>query len=102
MKFQLIIQFSLNSDSNINNLITIEDRLELSLSETHEVDGHDLGSGQMNIFIHTNNPNGAFEEVSGVLTKKEIENSKIAFRETLTDQFTILWPKESNGDFNIN
>ena len=56
MKYQLVLQFYASSIEDFDQLIEIEEMLESTLGNLHEVDGHDFGSGEMNIFIHTNDP----------------------------------------------
>ena len=51
LKYQLVIQFSQELEGGFDRLINIEDELDKNLSINAEVDGHDFGSGQMNIFI---------------------------------------------------
>ena len=57
------------------------------------MDGHDAGSGEMNIFILTDHPRLAFEQVEQVLgTKDFMPELKVAYREIGKDEFTILHP----------
>lgn len=46
-------------------MIEIESMLIDSISESSEVDGHDAGSGEMNIFVHTDDVHRAFAERKG-------------------------------------
>jgi hypothetical protein len=58
------------------------------------LDGHDVGSGEMNIFIHTDDPSLAFERIKlshrrqGFMTRL-----RVAFREIDSDEYTILYPQ---------
>ena len=93
MKYQLVIQFSGESEGDFDRLIELEDELEELLSDESEVDGHDFGSGEMNIFILTNEPSGTFEQVKSALTKKDLSTMKAAYRDIESENFSILWPK---------
>ena len=93
MKYQLVIQFVGESEDDFDHLIQLEDELEELLSDESEVDGHDFGSGEMNIFILTNEPNGTFEQVKAALTKKDLSTMKAAYRDIESEVFSILWPK---------
>jgi len=61
MKYQLVLQLPASSDIDFDSLVLIEDKLSESMGEKHIVDGHDFGSGEMNIFIHTDDPDAAFD-----------------------------------------
>ena len=67
MKYLLVIQWPAISIEDYDTLIEIEDILSLRLSKESEIDGHDAGAGEMNIFISTDNPRQTFQEVQGVL-----------------------------------
>lgn len=54
MNYQLVIQFAEEVFEEIDEIADFEDKLDESLIDA-EVDGHDIGSGECNIFIHTNN-----------------------------------------------
>jgi len=61
MKYHLVLQFPGDSRNDLEALLALEDRLIGSLEPEHVVDGHDVGSGEGNIFIHSDNPSAAFE-----------------------------------------
>ena len=51
-EFQLVLQLPATSGEDFDELIAIEDAMEITFAGLpHEVDGHDFGSGEMNIFI---------------------------------------------------
>lgn len=81
MKFQLVIQFEASSEEDFEKLIEIEEKIENLVGSSHEVDGHDFGSGEMNIFIYTDNPNGDFELIKSTLIANVENTMKVAFRE---------------------
>src|SRR5580693_7672214 len=94
MKFQLVLQWPANSIKDYDSMSEIEEALIKSLSKNHEVDGHDAGSGEMNIFIHTVDPLAAFDEVKATLgTQDYWIDARVAYREFPSNEFTILWPK---------
>mgnify|MGYP001600329003 CR=1 FL=1 len=58
-----------------------------------EVDGHDAGSGQANIFIRTDNPIKAFEDVRIILKDNDAwSDVRIAYRDLERSEYTVLWP----------
>ena len=74
-------------------MIELEETIIRSLGNLGKVDGHDAGSGEMNIFILTDHPKLAFERVKQVLgTKDFMPELKVAYREIGKDQFIILHP----------
>lgn len=74
-----------------------EDALIERLSELHEVDGHDAGVSEVNIFILTNDFVKAFDEVKAVLQDDEFWlNARVAYRDVNKNEYTILWPEGLN------
>lgn len=97
MKYQLILQWPFvdqSSEADYDALLEIEELLIENLEGGSEVDGHDAGSGEMNIFILTNDPRSTFERVQAILkSRRPWAKVRVAFREIGADQFTILWPQ---------
>jgi len=76
-------------------MIWIEDALEAGLSDIAIVDGHDGGSGEINIFLLTDDPKRAFDEAKRVLGSKDtLVGIRVAFRETSGETYIPLWPPE--------
>lgn len=94
MQYQLVIQFLENSDNGLNKLFEIEEYLNEELT-CAEVDGHDIGSGQMNIFILTDSPIETFKQAKNILKKRNsfLSGIKIAYRDIGRNKFILLWPK---------
>lgn len=101
MKYQLVLQFPTAEIEDFDRLLSIELQLITQLGDNHNVDGHDLGAEEMNIFIHTDDPNGAFDIVKNALTPLELETSKAAFREMSGETYIVVWPKEYDGEFTV-
>jgi hypothetical protein len=96
MKAQLVLQFKTGEDSDsFDRLIRFEEELITIIGETAEVDGHDFGSGEMNIFILTDDPIVTF-----TLTQKTIDSvrptgkMKAAYRLLDHEDYVCLWPPE--------
>jgi len=98
MKYQLVLQWS-DQSVTYDKLISIEEALIEKLSEAHEVDGHDSGSGSVNIFILTNDPRNAFNQVRSILGEHTTlwRELRAAFRDVKGDDYTILWPEGSTS-----
>lgn len=101
MNYLLILQWPVHSGMNIDSIVAIEDNLIQRLSKGSEVDGHDFGSGEANIFIITKAPQKTFDESMEIL--KSIgysDHVRIAFREISGKKYTVLWP-HSSTDFMV-
>src|SRR5688572_19634226 len=93
MKYQLVLQLPASSIKDYDAMIELEETILRRLGNIGTVDGHDAGSGEMNIFILTDQPKLAFEHVKQVLgTKDFMPELKAAYREIGGDEFTILHP----------
>ena len=94
MNYQLVLQWPASSIKDYDTMIEIEDALIEKLSKAHDVNGHDAGSGEVNIFIHTDDPKRAFTEAKAVLGTRDFwVDAKVAYREMDGSEYTILWPK---------
>lgn len=63
------------------------------LGPESEVDGHDAGSGEMNIFIRTDDPKKTFGEIKKALATRDMwKDVRVAYREKSKSEYTILWP----------
>ena len=94
MKYQLVLQWPASSIKDYDAMIEVEDALIEKLSEANDVDGHDVGSGEVNIVIRTDDPKRAFNEVKAILGSRECwVDARVAYREVAGSEYTILWPK---------
>jgi hypothetical protein len=101
-KFQLVLQLPGTTQQDFDVLVSLEESIADSLDGTpHEVDGHDFGSGTGNIFIHTNDPVGAFDLTKKIVKLPEHPTLKAAYRSFEEDDYTLIWPENSNEEFNI-
>jgi hypothetical protein len=94
MKFELALQWPASSIDDYDSMIAIEDSLIDGLPAGCEVDGHDAGSGQMNIFIRTDDPMKTFEDVRNVLGDDDaFADVRVAYRDRERSEYAVLWPK---------
>jgi hypothetical protein len=101
MKYQLVLQFPLSESSDFDALIEFETRLTFELGSEHVVDGHDLGSSEMNVFIHTDSPEIAFEKATLILGEHLSATIKAAYRAMDSDQYQWIHPANHEGEFRI-
>ena len=102
MKYQLVLQFSGDSLKDYDTMIAAEDALIEELSDSAKVDGHDVGSGEVNIFILTNEPLKTFRRAKLVLERLGRLNAvTAAYRSVNSEQYTVLWPEAAHLEFKI-
>ena len=74
-------------------MIAIEELLIEWLGDLGDVDGHDAGSGEVNIFINTDQPKEAFERIGQALGEQGfMSDLRAAYRLNGEDRFTLLYP----------
>jgi hypothetical protein len=94
-EYQLVLQFPCASMADFDAVIELEERLiEEFEGSTAEVDGHDSGSGEANIFILTPEPTMSFKRALAVVNKTPslAVALRAAFRRIDADEYSILWP----------
>ena len=102
MKYQLALQFPENSIANYDEMIALEDELIEKLGTAAKIDGHDSGSGEMNVFIHTDEPKKVFETIRPVVAKQKLlENLVAAYRDLAGKDYTVIWPIGFTKQFRI-
>jgi len=101
MRFQLVIQFRPAGVLDFEKLVAIEDALIAELGDSATVDGHDIGSGEFNIFVVTDNPTESFVRAQRLLEGLKPEGAmNVAYRDLDDERFVILWPTNSS-EFSI-
>jgi hypothetical protein len=102
MKYQLVVQWPSTSIEDYDAMIEIENALIANLSAESNVDGHDMGSGEANIFIRSNAPRRAFNEVRAILESRDAwSDARVAYRDVAGSDYTILWP-EGLSEFRVS
>jgi hypothetical protein len=93
MKYQLVLQLPFASDADCDRLISLEEAIENSLVELGIVDGHDIGSGEMNIFIHGDDPKSAFDRAKVLLgSRNDLRELKAGYRTFEQDEYVPIYP----------
>jgi len=96
------VQFRGNSAVKYDDLVALEDELISALGESADVDGHDIGTSEANIFVLTSAPLKTFQDI-----KPTIENAgllqlaTVAFRSVQGDAFTVIWPANAAQQFHV-
>lgn len=82
MDYQLVLQFPGDSLGDFDAMVALEDELTEELGDSADVDGHDAGSGETNIFILTSDPGATCNRVRSVLERnKQFQAVTAAYRE---------------------
>jgi hypothetical protein len=81
------------TEATTNNSLNQENLLLEELPSDSDVDGHDFGSGQFNIFVLTDHPQECFQSTQ-VAVEQHIPSRmfQAAYREIGLDKFVTLWP----------
>ena len=102
MKYQLALQFPANSIADYDAMIALEDDLSEALGASAEVDGHDCGPGEMNIFVYSDEPEKTFERIRPVVAARGlVEQLVAAYRERTGEKYTVIWPVGFKSQFKI-
>ena len=102
MDFQLVLQFRGDSLDDFDVMVALEEELMEELGDSADVDGHDVGSGETNIFIFTSDPTGIFDRAKPVLAcTQRLQAVTAAYRRVDGEQFTVIWPEGSTKEFSV-
>ncbi len=95
MEYMLVLQWpSSSTGKELDQLILLEDEIREDIGDHGNVDGHDIGSGEMNIFIFTEDPKATFERVKNIGSiPNHMSNLKAGYREVGEDDFVPLYPE---------
>lgn len=102
-KYQLVLQWPNTDPTDFEHLVYFENTLESRLSRhLGRVDGHDIGSGEMNIFIVTDRPEEAFAECRALIRSSRLVSGLSAgYRPFDGEEYTRLWPEAELAPFAI-
>src|SRR5437660_1146101 len=101
MKYRLVLQWPGSSIEDYDGMIELEELLTEALPAESDIDGHDVGADEVNIFIHTDDPQRTFAALRPILSScNRLTTVRVAFREVSKDVYTILWPTDL-GTFEV-
>lgn len=104
-KYELVIQFDDEQGDAIDRVIAFEDELIELLDGVAEVEGHDVDKGVANIFILTNAPSKLWERLEPLVEDSdanELDALAAAYRKVDGETFTVLWPTDYEGEFEVS
>ena len=83
-------------------MIALEEQFIAVLGRSAQVDGHDSGSGESNIFVITDHPASTFEQVRPSLERAGcLASVRVAYRDLASEDYTVLWPEGSTEEFAV-
>lgn len=102
-KYQLVLQWPNTGPTDFDQLVLVENTLETRLSgRLGRVDGHDIGSGEMNIFILTDTPEKTFAECRSLIRSSRLASGlSAAYRTVDGEEYERLWPEASLAPFSV-
>jgi hypothetical protein len=93
MKYQVVVQWPATSIDDYDQTVEIENLLIERLSPQNKIDGHDFGLGEANIFVHTDEPQKALEEIRGILAGHRLWTlARMGYRQNEETEYYVLWP----------
>lgn len=101
MRYQLVLQVDGSSIEDFDDLLKLELDLGLGLGSEHVLDGHDFGSAEMNIFIHTDKPDEAFKISKGILATTKMDKVVVAYRDFDSEDYEVIYPENYEKEFSI-
>lgn len=102
MQYQLIIKFWRQSLADEEFLATIEAELKQALGNAVELEGYDISSKEINLFMMTAEPRDTFRRARSILEKRGVVNGvSAAYRLVGGARFISLWPLRSSRKFTL-
>ena len=101
MNYQFVLQFPSDAPEDLETIIELEEQITSVLDDQHDVDGYDIGSGEMNIFIFTSDPHKALSASLKTISADLKAGLKAAYREVDGEEYTVIYPPNSDEPFNI-
>lgn len=102
MEYQLVIKFWRKSLDSEAFLDTLEGKLKEALGTAAVLDGYDVSSREINLFVLTSDPRPAFRRARDVLESLGVLHSVSAgFRLVGGASFTSIWPLRTTRKFRL-
>lgn len=100
-QYQMVLQWRGEDQPSFDILVDLEDALIAGLGDVGDVDGHDVGQNESNIFIMTDEPKSCFQRCLLILHGSGYEQGLAAgFSGEDDETYTSLWPA-SAVDFGV-
>jgi hypothetical protein len=102
MQSQLVFKFRHRAPASADYILALEAALTAVLGDTAKVDGHDVRSDDINVFVITADPAATFRRSKPVLEKMELlEKVVVAHRYVGGASFKVIWPLKWGRKFKL-
>lgn len=102
MNYQLVIKFWRKSLADEAFLAVVEGKLKEALGDAVELEGYDVSSKEINLFMLASDPRHSFRRAKDVLEGLGVLNGiSAAFRVAGGAQFTSVWPPRATRKFKL-
>lgn len=106
MKHQLVLQFQGDDSATLEKVIALEDQLIEALegSTAAEVDGHEAGDGVIHLSLLAKNAARVWEKIERMVEEAasdDLEINAVAYRDLDGEEYTVLWPQDYEGEFEM-
>lgn len=100
-QYQLVLQWRGEAQPAFDNLIDLEGALIVGLGGVGDVDGHDMGHDESNIFVFTDTPEQCFQQCLLILHGSPYKQGlTAAYRANDSETYIAIWPKGAS-DFHL-
>lgn len=91
---QLVLQWTLSTLVDFDALVALEDEIIVAVRGVAQVDGHDFGSGEGNIFLYTDAPQATLDVIraAGLLRDGWRAAYRAGSRPVGQNAYTVLRP----------
>ena len=100
---KVIVQFAVAEDTDFDQFIDIEEALigEFLGDRANEVDGHDIGEGRFNIYVHVSEGwELALTRITAVLVRLGLLSKAIVVKyHGSTEEYEVVQPESYGGKF---
>jgi hypothetical protein len=101
MKYQLVLQMPFATLTDYDDLIRFENAVTSEIGALGNVDGHDAGSREMNVFLFTDDPQSAFNRIRPIADALGLLPKLVAaYRETESEDYDVVYPP-GRPDFTV-
>jgi hypothetical protein len=103
MQYQLVFRFRKSSLERPDDIQSLERALADSLGDAVQLDGHDIGPRDVNLFLMTPDPTSAFRRSKPALEQLALlDKVTAAHRVEGGARFTVIWPLKYGRKFNLS
>jgi hypothetical protein len=97
-----VLQFQGDELEDLDAVVTLENQLIGQLTDAAIVDGHDIGSGETNIFIITTDVEATFQLIKPVLEHADLLRVVVVASRPIGDEeYHVIWPCGFSRGFQV-